>query len=57
MSRRPALITTAEARRIIRAAKQEGACEVVVQVGEAKYLIKLSTGEEKAVEPNEEIVL
>jgi hypothetical protein len=57
MSRRPAQITQAEVRRIVRAAKQEGASEVVVQVGEAKVLIRLSTVNQKTVESNEEIVL
>jgi hypothetical protein len=57
MGRRPAQITQAEVRRIVRAAKQEGASEVVVQVGEAKVLIRLSTVDQKTVELNEEIVL
>jgi hypothetical protein len=57
MGRRPAQITQAEVRRIVRAAKQEGASEVVVQVGEAKVLIRLSTSEQREGGPNEEIIL
>jgi len=57
MSRRPAQITQAEVARIIRAAKQAGASEVVVQVGDTKVLIKLSTGEQKPLEADSEIVL
>jgi hypothetical protein len=57
MSRRPAQITQAEVRRIVRAAKQEGASEVIVQIGEAKVLIRLSTVEQKAVDAETEAVL
>jgi hypothetical protein len=42
MSRRPAQITQADIRRIIRAAKMEGAPEVLVQLGDTKVLIRLS---------------
>jgi hypothetical protein len=41
MPRRPAQITQADIARVIRAAKQEGAREVEVRVGEASFLIRL----------------
>jgi hypothetical protein len=49
----------AELARIIRAAKQAGAYEVVVPVGERNVVVKLgqSTGSEKALEVDEQIVL
>ena len=43
MPRRAAQITQAEVARIIRAAKQAGASEVVVKVGEQSVIVKLST--------------
>jgi hypothetical protein len=59
MPRRPAQMTQAEVARIIRAAKQAGASEVVVKVGEQSVIVKLgqSTGTTKALEQDEEIVL
>jgi hypothetical protein len=59
MSRRPAQITQAEVARIIRAAKQAGASEVVVKIGEQSVIIKLaqSTAPEKPLEQEEKIVL
>jgi 2-iminoacetate synthase ThiH len=59
MPRRPAQITQAEVARIIRAAKQAGASEVVVRVGEQSVIVKLgqSTGKAKEIEQDEEIVL
>lgn len=59
MSRRPAHITQADVARIIRAAKQAGAAEVVVPVGDSKILIRLksSTDPETALEQSGEIVL
>ena len=59
MSRRPATITQAEVARIIRAAKQAGASEVVVKIGEQSLIVKLgqSTAQEKPLEQEEEIVL
>jgi 2-iminoacetate synthase ThiH len=59
MPRRPAQITQAEVARIIRAAKQAGASEVVVRVGEQSVIVKLgqSTGTAKEIEQDEEIVL
>ena len=59
MPRRPAQITQAEVARIIRTAKQAGASEVVVKVGEHSVIVKLgqSTGQMKDLETDEEIVL
>jgi len=59
MSRRPAHITQADVARAIRAAKQAGAAEVVVQIGkEARIIVRLaSTGRPEALEPDGEIVL
>ena len=60
MSRRPATITQADIARAIRAAKQTGAAEVEVRVGEqSSIVIRLnsSTGLEKPLEPIWEIVL
>ena len=59
MPRRPAQITQAEVARIIRAAKQAGASEVVVKIGEQSVIVRLghSTAMEKPLERDEEIVL
>ena len=43
MPRRPAVITQADIARAIRAAKQAGAAEVEVRVGEATIVVRLST--------------
>jgi len=59
MPRRAAAITQADVARVIRAAKQAGASEVVVHVGDkSKIVIRLlSTGSESALEESGEIVL
>ena len=59
MPRRPALITQADVARVIRAAKQTGAAEVEVKIGDASVLVKLapSTGDDKDVAQDGEIVL
>ena len=59
MPRRAAAITQADVARVIRAAKQAGASEVVVHVGDkSKIIIRLlSTGSESALEESGEIVL
>jgi hypothetical protein len=60
MPRRPAAITQADIARVIRAAKQAGALEVTVQVGDrSKITIRFapSTGTAEAVDPEGEIVL
>jgi hypothetical protein len=58
--KRPAAFTQADVARAIRAAKQTGAAEVEVRVGEqATILIRLSpsTAPDQALEPKREIVL
>jgi hypothetical protein len=59
MPRRSAQITQAEVARVIRAAKQAGASEVVVKIGEHAVIVKLeqSTAVAKELETDEEIVL
>jgi hypothetical protein len=60
MSRRPANITQADIARAIRAAKQAGAADVEVYVGEhSKIVIRInqSTGGKVALETSTEIVL
>lgn len=59
MPRRAAQITQAEIARIIRAAKQAGASEVVVKVGTQSVIVRLgqSTASEKSLEHDVEIVL
>ena len=60
MSRRPAWITQADIARAIRAAKQTGAVEVEVRIGDQAAIVirlNLSTGDEKRLEPGEEIIL
>jgi hypothetical protein len=59
MPRRPARITQAEVARVIRAAKQAGASEVVVKIGEQLLIVKLgqSTTPENPLEQDEGIVL
>jgi hypothetical protein len=57
MSRRAAAITQADVARVIRAAKQAGAAEVVVKVGDQSLVVKLSTEPDKALDQSQEIVL
>jgi hypothetical protein len=61
MPRRPALFTQADIARAIRAAKQEGAREVEVRVGDRAAivikLVPLSTGANSVLEESGEIVL
>jgi hypothetical protein len=60
MSRRSASIIQADVARAIRAAKQTGAVEVEVRIGEqSSIVIRLnsSTGKETPLEPSGEIVL
>lgn len=60
MSRRPATFLQADVARIIRAAKQAGASEVEVRVGDnAAVLVRLSpsTAQDKPTEGEPEIVL
>jgi hypothetical protein len=58
MSRRPATITQADVRRILRAAKQEGAARVEVYVGGARVVIHtLSTGRDNGLVESKDIIL
>jgi hypothetical protein len=59
MSRRPAAITQADVARIIRAAKQAGAAEVEIQIGQQKVLVRLSssTAPHQPTDSEEEIIL
>lgn len=60
MSRRPAILTQADIARAIRAAKQTGAAEVEVRIGEhSSIIIHLipSDGSDRPLEPTREIVL
>ena len=58
MPRRPAAVTQADVRRVIRAARQAGASEVVVRLGDqAQIVVRLSTGEAAALEKSGDIVL
>lgn len=59
MTRRPATITQADIARIIRAAKQAGAAEVVIDVEGHPVTVKLtpSTDADAPLAPKEPIVL
>jgi len=59
MTRRPATITQADVARVIRAAKQAGATEVVFKVGEQSVIVRLtpSTDADKVLATSEDIVL
>jgi hypothetical protein len=60
MPRRPATITQADVARVLRAAKQAGASEVEVRIGDRNAIvIRLSSTETKArdLEQSAEIVL
>jgi hypothetical protein len=57
MTKRAARITQTEVARIIRAAKQAGATEVVVKVGDESVIVKLSTAADKPVEGDGEVSL
>ena len=59
MPRRPAQITQADIARVIRAAKQAGAIEVVVNIVDQSVTVRLtpSTGVEVPLAPAGEIVL
>jgi hypothetical protein len=57
--RRPAAITQADVRRILAAAKREGASEIELRIGGAHFVIKLGneTGDISALEEDRSIVL
>jgi hypothetical protein len=60
LSRRPAAITQADVARVIRAARQSGAAEVEIRLGDqSTILVRLnsSTADEKRLEPAEQIIL
>jgi hypothetical protein len=59
MPRRPATLTQADIARAVRAAKQAGAAEVEVRVGDGSILVRMtpSTRQETMLEPTESIVL
>jgi hypothetical protein len=60
MPRRAASITQADVARVIRAAKQAGASEVEIRIGDRDAIIvriKPSTGEKAPLEQSAEIVL
>jgi hypothetical protein len=59
MPRRAASVTQADVARIIRAAKQAGAAEVEIKMGEQTVLVRLapSTGPQTTLAPTAEVVL
>jgi hypothetical protein len=59
MPRRPALLTQADIARAIRAARQAGAAEVEVRIGDASIVVRIvpSTRQERTLETAGEIVL
>ncbi|TMJ86469.1 MAG: hypothetical protein E6G76_14405 [Alphaproteobacteria bacterium] len=59
MTRRPACLTQADIARAIRAAKQAGAAQVEVQVGDQRIIIRINPPTEDAspLEPSHEITL
>lgn len=59
MSRRRATITQAEIARVIRAARQAGAAEVEIRIGNQSVRVKIlpSTSDAVPVAPDEEFVL
>jgi hypothetical protein len=57
MTNRAARITQSEVARIIRAAKQEGASEVIVSLDERTVVVRLSTASDKPVEDTGEVIL
>ncbi len=59
MSRRPTQITHAEIARAVRAAKQAGAAEVEIRIGDQVIVIRLepSTGSDSPLADTREIVL
>jgi hypothetical protein len=57
MARRPASITQADIARAVRAAKQAGATEVEVRVGDERIIIRISSPEDESPEKSHKIVL
>ena len=59
MPHRPSTITQADIARALRAAKQAGAAEVEVKIGDASIVVRIapSTPQESLLEQGKEIVL
>lgn len=59
MSRRPATVTQADIARIIRAAKQAGAAEIIIPIGGERIVVRLtsSTESELPLAQKQEVVL
>jgi 2-iminoacetate synthase ThiH len=57
MPRRPATITQADIARVIRAAKQAGASEVVIQIGDHPVRLSESTGQDAPLVPHRQFSL
>ena len=61
MPRRPAQITQADVARVIRAAKQAGAAEVEIKIGEHSVIVRFmsssTTDSRLSLAPEQEIVL
>jgi len=59
MTRRPATIIQADVARVIPAAKQAGAAEVEVRVGDTSIVVRIasSTGVQSSLETSEQIIL
>jgi hypothetical protein len=57
MSGKPAAFTETDVKRLIRAAKKEGAPKVEVRRGETSVIVHLREPDQKSVETDEEISL
>lgn len=59
MPRRAAQVTQADIARVLRAAKQAGAAEVVIMVGDKPLIVRLAASEtaQKGLESEGEIIL
>ena len=59
MPRRPAQVTQADVARVIRAAKQAGAAEVEIKIGDQRAIVRFapSTDGDKGLATPEEIIL
>jgi hypothetical protein len=57
MPRRPAQVTQADIARVIRAAKQSGAAEVEIKIGEQSVIVRFTSSPADDDDKNQEIVL
>jgi 2-iminoacetate synthase ThiH len=57
MHRRPAQVTQADIARVIRAAKQAGAAEVVIQLGEQSVIVRFTSSTGGDDDKNQDFVL